>query len=105
MAQSAALVVLPCGRHGDEETHAGQAAALRAAQSLVDLCLAELVGRALRATGYPPLRAAEVSVCGRLVILRGRVPSYYMKQLAQAAAMDVPGVRELRNDVDVVRST
>jgi osmotically-inducible protein OsmY len=69
-----------------------------------DLCVAERVERALRATGYPPLRAVEVSVCGQLVILRGRVPSYYMKQFAQAAALALPGVRELRNDVEVVRS-
>jgi osmotically-inducible protein OsmY len=48
------------------------------------------------------VHAIEVSVMGRLVILRGRVPSYYMKQLAQAAVLDVPGVHELRNDVQVV---
>jgi osmotically-inducible protein OsmY len=78
---------------------------LQAAQSLVDLCLVERVERALRATGYSPLRAVEVSVRGQLVILRGRVPSYYMKQLAQAVAMGVAGTRELRNDVDVVRSS
>jgi osmotically-inducible protein OsmY len=104
MAPSAALVVLPSGRHGDEERNQGQAAALLLAQSLLDLGLAERVERALRATGYPPLRAVEVSVCGQLVILQGRVPSYYMKQLAQAVAMGVAGVRELRNDVQVVRS-
>jgi osmotically-inducible protein OsmY len=103
MAQSGALVVLPSGRHGDEE-RPSQAAALRLAQSLVDLSLAQRVERALRATGYPPLRAVNVSACGRLVILQGRVPSYYLKQLAQAAAMDVAGAGELRNELEVVRS-
>jgi hypothetical protein len=71
MAHSAALVVLPSGRHGDEGSNASHAAALLA-QSLVDLDLAERVERALRGTGYPALRAARVSVCGRLVILEGR---------------------------------
>jgi osmotically-inducible protein OsmY len=104
MTQSAARVVPPSGRHGDEERSASQAAALLVAQSLLDLCLAERVERALRATGYPPLRVVEVSVCGQLVVLRGRVPNYYMKQVAQAVATDVAGVRELRNDVEVVRS-
>jgi hypothetical protein len=70
---------------------------------LEDLCLAERVERALCGTGYQALRAVEVAVCGPLIILRGRVPSYYLKQLAQAAALEVDGVRELRNDLDVVR--
>jgi osmotically-inducible protein OsmY len=102
MAQSAALVVLPSGGHSDQD--AGQAATLLA-ESLVNLDLAERVERALRATGYPPLRVVEVSVSGPLTILQGRVPSYYMKQLAQAAAMGVPGVRELRNELCVVSSS
>jgi osmotically-inducible protein OsmY len=104
VSQSTALVVLPYGRPDDEARDTGQTAALLAAQGLADLCLAERVERALRATGYPCLRAVEVAVCGRLVVLRGRVPSYYMKQLAQAAALDVEGVPELRNDVEVVRA-
>jgi CheY-like chemotaxis protein len=104
MAQSTALMVRPCGRHDDEAMQAAQAAALQAAQFLVHHRLAERVELGLRATGYSPLRAVEVSVRGRLVMLRGRVPSHYLKQLALAAAMDVPGVRELRNEVQVVRS-
>jgi osmotically-inducible protein OsmY len=66
--------------------------------------LAERVARALRATGYPALRAVEVSAHGGLIVLHGRVPSYYLKQLAQAGALTVPGVQELRNDLEVVRS-
>jgi osmotically-inducible protein OsmY len=103
MFQSTALMVLPCGPHGDEEARAGQPAALEAAQLPMDHGLAERVGRVLNATGYSPLRAIEVSIHSQLVILRGRVPSYYMKQLAQAAVLDVPGVRALRNDVQVCR--
>ena len=98
-----AVAVVPCEPHRDKETHAVHAAALLATQSLEDRCLAERVERALRATGYAPLRAVEVSACGRLIILRGRVPSYYMKQLAQTVAIEVVGVRELRNDVQVVQ--
>jgi osmotically-inducible protein OsmY len=74
-------------------------------ECLGDLRLAERVERAVRATGYPSLRAIEVAACERLVILRGRVPSYYMKQMAQATAVAVPGVCELRNDLDVVAPT
>jgi hypothetical protein len=103
MAQAAALVVLPSGQHGGEESNAGQAAASLAAQSLGDLCLTERVERALRATGYPALRAVAVSVCGRFVILEGRVPSYYLKQGAQAATLADPGIQELRNALEVLR--
>jgi osmotically-inducible protein OsmY len=103
MSRPAALVVLPCQEHGDEANDASAAAVFLVAQSLEDLRLAERVARSLRATGYPPLRAVAVTVRGRLAILQGRVPSYYMKQVAQAAALDVPGVRELRNDLEVTR--
>jgi osmotically-inducible protein OsmY len=65
--------------------------------------VAEQVERTLRATGYPALRAVQVTVSGQLVHLKGRVPSYYLKQLAQVAALEVAGVCELRNDLDVVR--
>jgi osmotically-inducible protein OsmY len=75
------------------------------AQSLEELCLAERVEQALRASGYPPLRAVEAIVCGPVVTLQGQVRSYYMKQLAQTVAMGVAGVRELRNDVEVVRAS
>jgi osmotically-inducible protein OsmY len=103
MFRSAVLMVLPCGRPGDETARTGQPAALEAARLPLDNGLAERVERALRATGYSPLRAIKVSIHSQFVILRGRVPSYYMKQLAQATVLDVPGVRELRNDVQVCR--
>jgi osmotically-inducible protein OsmY len=102
MGRSAALFALPCRRPENEGTPAVDAATL-AAQCLTDLLLAEQVERALRATGHAPLRAIEVTACGGVVILRGRVHSYYLKQLAQAAARAVPGVQELRNDLEVIR--
>jgi osmotically-inducible protein OsmY len=49
-----------------------------------------------------PLRVVQVSVCGRVVILQGQVPSYNLKQAAQAAALAVLGIEELRNDLEVV---
>ena len=92
MAESAALCPLPCRPD----------AVL--AESAEDFGLAQRVVRALGATGYLPLRAVEVSVHGRVTFLQGQVPSYYLKQLAQVCALAVPGVQELRNDCQVVRS-
>ena len=65
--------------------------------------LAERVERALRAAGYGPLRGIEVTAQARLVILCGRVPSYYLKQIAQTTALAVPGALQVRNDLDVGR--
>jgi osmotically-inducible protein OsmY len=103
MAQSAAPLTLPTRERTDEETDAAQGTALLPQQSQEDLCLAGRVERALSATGYGPLRGTEVTVRARLVILRGRVPSYYLKQVAQTTALAVPGARQVRNDLDVGR--
>jgi hypothetical protein len=97
MAQSAAPLILPARERTGEET------ALLLRPSPEDLCLAERVERALRATGYGPLRGVRVAALARLVILGGRVPSYYLKQVAQATALAVPGAHQIRNDLDVGR--
>lgn len=60
------------------------------------------VQRELRATGYPALRGVNVVAISAVVLLQGRVPSYHMKQVAQATVMNLPGVREIRNELDVV---
>jgi osmotically-inducible protein OsmY len=103
MTQPAALLILPAREHTGEETDAARRAALLLQQTQADLCLAERIERALRATGYGPLRGIAVTVHARLVLLGGRVPSYYLKQVAQATALAVPGARQVRNDLDVGR--
>jgi osmotically-inducible protein OsmY len=54
--------------------------------------------------GYAALRAVEVSAREQVVELRGHVPSFYMKQMAQVVTMAVRGVRELRNAIEVTRT-
>jgi osmotically-inducible protein OsmY len=103
MAQPAAPLIQPARERTGEGSDAAQGAAPLRQRSQEDLCLAERVGRALRATGYGPLRGIEVTVHARLVILSGRVPSYSLKQVAQTAALAVPGARQVRNDLDVSR--
>lgn len=56
---------------------------------------------ALLATGHRVLRGITVSVRDRSVILRGRVPSYYLKQLAQSVVLAAPGAAGLRNELAV----
>jgi osmotically-inducible protein OsmY len=67
----------------------------------LDQHLERHIARALKATGYRILCAVRVSVRDRWVLLRGRVPSYYLKQLAQSVALAAPGTRGLRNELAV----
>ncbi|MCC7085897.1 MAG: BON domain-containing protein [Pirellulales bacterium] len=39
---------------------------------------------------------------GRTLLLTGRLPSFYLKQLVQEAVRRVPGVHGVRNMIDVV---
>lgn len=70
--------------------------------SQADARVADKIEQALRATGYLSLRNLEIFVAEGLVILRGRLPSYYMRQVTQAAVRGVLGVREVRDELDVV---
>jgi osmotically-inducible protein OsmY len=38
------------------------------------------------------------------IVLSGRLPSFYLKQIAQTIAASVDGVRRLENRVEVVRA-
>jgi osmotically-inducible protein OsmY len=60
------------------------------------------IEQALRATAYAPLRTLQVRVAEGLAILRGPVPSYYLKQVAQAVALGVTGISDVHNELDVV---
>lgn len=63
--------------------------------------LAEAVRDALRLSERHALRHVEVFVEGDHVVLRGWVPSYYLKQCAQVAALTVSGVRTVHNALRV----
>lgn len=52
-------------------------------------------------SGYGPLRAVSVMANGGVVTLKGRVPTYYLKQLAQHRAIRVPGVIVVENQIQV----
>jgi hypothetical protein len=59
--------------------------------------------QALRRSPIPALRKLSLEETDGVVVINGRVSSYYLKQLAQEAVMPVLGGRELRNRVAVVR--
>ena len=66
-----------------------------------DLFLPNEVEQALRSTGYQGLCSVEVSVHCGVVFLKGYVSSFHLKQIAQTAARTVPGVCEVRNELNV----
>jgi hypothetical protein len=64
----------------------------------------EQAALALRQSPIPALRRLAVTASQTELILTGRVPSYYIKQLAQEAILPYLNGRELVNRVAVVRS-
>ena len=101
MAEHVVGVVLPSGRPDDAAADTNAATASLLQDVVSNFCMAERITQALLATGYPPLRTIEVSAFSQVVVLQGRVPNYYMKQIAQAVALNAAGEREVRNEVTV----
>jgi osmotically-inducible protein OsmY len=66
-----------------------------------DTRVAEEVARMLAASGRFALDRPEVSVSDGVVKLRGRVGSYFQKQVAQSAALTVIGARQVVNEIEV----
>jgi osmotically-inducible protein OsmY len=60
------------------------------------------VEQRLGASGYLALRRIDCECEGGVLCLRGCVPSQYLKQVAQAIAAAVEGVRRVDNQIEVV---
>lgn len=55
----------------------------------------------LHASAYRPIQTIECHVHEDLVILSGRVPSFYIKQVAQTVVMKIAGVKSIENRLRV----
>lgn len=66
---------------------------------------AQAVQRAARQrltkTGYPVLRNIDCSVSDDRIVLRGRVPSFYHKQLAQETVRRTSQEKQIVNHIEV----
>jgi len=58
--------------------------------------------RALRNSPYLILRNVACEYQEGVLTLRGCLPTYYLKQVAQAVVARVEGVRQVVNDIEVV---
>lgn len=56
----------------------------------------------IQAATYGAVRGADCEFADGVLFLRGRVPSFYCKQLAQEAVGRLPGVLDVVNQIDVV---
>lgn len=63
--------------------------------------LVSRIAEVLKASGYAALRSVAIEHHEGVVVLRGRVPTFYLKQVAQAVASKVPGVDVLVNHLRV----
>ena len=59
------------------------------------------IDHALRASGRMGLRNVRVVAERDRISLRGQVPSYYLKQVAQTMALTIEGVESVQNDLVV----
>lgn len=59
-------------------------------------------GTRLRQSGYHRVRSVSCRFQHGVLILEARVPSYYLKQIAQTRVHGLAGVAELDNRVQVV---
>jgi osmotically-inducible protein OsmY len=63
--------------------------------------LRDAVLERLRSSGYLLLRRVRCEVRGGVVTLSGDLPSFHLKQLAQALLTKIGSVRQVRNLVEV----
>jgi hypothetical protein len=69
-----------------------------------DPILAEVTLR-LRRTGYLALREIHCEVGERSIRLSGRVPSYFLRQVAQAVVSEIVDKHGIQNQIEVVTPT
>lgn len=67
----------------------------------VDRSIRDNVHRALRESGYAPLREIQCDVFDGVVELTGNVPSFYIKQLAQTTVLRLEQIRGINNRLRV----
>jgi hypothetical protein len=63
---------------------------------------ADVAQARLRGSAYAELRALACDSHEGVLAIRGQVSSFYLKQLAQTAIRDVPGVEMIHNQVRVL---
>ncbi len=71
------------------------------AQSPLEASLESLANSILSASCYPPVRTVRCELRDGELVLSGRLPSYYHKQVAQGLVTRLEGVATIRNCIEV----
>lgn len=61
------------------------------------------ISQTLQASGYQSLASIDISSVAGHVRFQGRVPSYYLKQVAQQSVIGMEDVESIDNDLTVVK--
>lgn len=69
--------------------------------SEVESGMVENAKKHLRERGYEELRNVTCEYFDGVLVLRGRVSSYFLKQMAQVAVHGISGISFVRNAIDV----
>ncbi len=62
---------------------------------------ANIANRILRGSAYPPIRALTCTFHDGVLTIGGALPSFHLKQVAQAAVQGVEGVSQIENRIEV----
>lgn len=69
--------------------------------SISQLSLEDRVRISFDQLGYRQLNAVQCTADGDSMLLTGKLKSFYLKQVAQSVAVKIPGVRSVRNEIEV----
>jgi osmotically-inducible protein OsmY len=67
------------------------------------LAIPQIAEHRLRNSSYWAVRTVSCDYHEGVLILRGRVSAYYLKQVAQTVVREMDGVQEINNFIEVVR--
>lgn len=66
------------------------------------LSIADVANARLQASSYSSIRRVYSMYDEGMLVLRGRLPTFFHKQLAQAAVANIQGVRQIVNQIEVL---
>ena len=67
--------------------------------------ICQIAAARLHNSPYAALRTVECQYRDGVLVLRGRLQTYYLKQMAQAMMTELDGVMEIANSIEVVRAS
>jgi hypothetical protein len=88
------VIAMPCTTHGEISAQVDNSNAIRHARYLL-----------ARAPHFRRYAAGiEFEIAGNVLVVHGRVPTFYLKQLLQSALMRLEHVEQVDNRVEVISS-